>query len=444
MAIALLAASTLAHADGKLDPGIKAFNAGKNDAAIKAFSGLLGSGGVSGADLARTYYFRGLSYAKTKKHAQAISDLTQALWLKGLSAEESNAALEARAGAYQAAGLGERARADLVRVGKAVLASATTAASSSAPSATASTTMSAETGTAASSWTSSTSPETVEAPALAVAPAPSAPAETGSTSIFGSGSMFGSLFSGGSSDGGSGSRPAGSVRDASGSEAGPVPIRPTKTATAPAAAAIPVAPAPEVSTTPSVATGSWEVASTEPIAPASAESGGWEVSPADTAAAPAPAPAAKAPKSSAGVGSLFEGLFSGFGSSSGSSESAPAPAATASVTPAAPSGTAKTVEPLPWQSEATGGSPAAAPTSRFRLQVGSLRDEAEASALASRIAAEQAGVLAGARTFVEPTVLGNMGTFYLVQVGPLPDERSSLKLCTQLKRNGVDCFLVEK
>jgi hypothetical protein len=38
--------------------------------------------------------------------------------------------------------------------------------------------------------------------------------------------------------------------------------------------------------------------------------------------------------------------------------------------------------------------------------------------------------------------MGNLGTFYRLQIGPFPDKVESLKVCNTLKRSGVDCFLV--
>ena len=73
-----------------------------------------------------------------------------------------------------------------------------------------------------------------------------------------------------------------------------------------------------------------------------------------------------------------------------------------------------------------------------------MRSEAEAKAVLDQIAAADSEALAGIGSFVEPSVLGNMGTFYQVQLGPFADERSSLKTCNRLRRSGVDCFLVAK
>jgi hypothetical protein len=57
--------------------------------------------------MAKALYYRGAAYRKTGKSAQAISDLTSAVWLKnGLSDADRAAAIEQRQAAYQEAGLG--------------------------------------------------------------------------------------------------------------------------------------------------------------------------------------------------------------------------------------------------------------------------------------------------------------------------------------------------
>jgi SPOR domain len=38
-------------------------------------------------------------------------------------------------------------------------------------------------------------------------------------------------------------------------------------------------------------------------------------------------------------------------------------------------------------------------------------------------------------------VLGNMGTFYAVHVGPVASAAAGEGLCKKLKGSGVDCFL---
>ncbi len=89
------------------EAGAKAFEAGKYGPAIQSLSTALSMGGLSSQQMAKALYYRGAAYRKTGKSAQAISDLTSAVWLKnGLSDADRAAAMEQRQAAYQEAGLG--------------------------------------------------------------------------------------------------------------------------------------------------------------------------------------------------------------------------------------------------------------------------------------------------------------------------------------------------
>ena len=90
---------------------------GKHRDAAIAVTKVLNSGTLSPADTARGFYLRGASYAKTNKHPQAISDLTNAIWLNGLSKQERVEAYRLRATAYQATGNQSKAAADLKKAG---------------------------------------------------------------------------------------------------------------------------------------------------------------------------------------------------------------------------------------------------------------------------------------------------------------------------------------
>jgi tetratricopeptide (TPR) repeat protein len=92
--------------------------------------------------------------------------------------------------------------------------------------------------------------------------------------------------------------------------------------------------------------------------------------------------------------------------------------------------TASLTDPMP---SAGGGN--------YRLQLSPTRSEAEAKELWQKVA-KQNQQLAGLEPRIEKTDMGNLGTFYRLQIGPFPDKAESLKLCNALKRSGVDCFLV--
>ncbi len=132
------------------------------------------------------------------------------------------------------------------------------------------------------------------------------------------------------------------------------------------------------------------------------------------------------------VGSFFEGLFSGNqpADATGSAiQAAPQPAAqevqVAAIEPAA--------QPV---NEAT-------PAGRYRAQIATVRSPEEAQIIARRMQTERKALLGDRRADVEPVVLGNMGTFYAVMVGPFADERASEKFCGKLQGEGFDCFVAE-
>jgi hypothetical protein len=141
-----------------------------------------------------------------------------------------------------------------------------------------------------------------------------------------------------------------------------------------------------------------------------------------------------------------------WGSVRGSSnEAEPAPA------PAPPPAPSAASVPSAWttQTQAEGGAApgtrvaTASPTvpvpsgggGNYLLQLSPTRSEAEANALWKTVAKQNAQ-LAGLQPRIEKTDMGDLGTFYRLQIGPFPDKAESLKLCNALKRSGVDCFLV--
>lgn len=114
-ALPVLAQTAPAEGSKKSDPadarkdvinGVKAFEKGKMEEAIELLTKGLKSGGLASADTAKALYYRGLANRRSGKPAQAISDLTSALWLKeGLTEAERKKALENRSAAYAEAGL---------------------------------------------------------------------------------------------------------------------------------------------------------------------------------------------------------------------------------------------------------------------------------------------------------------------------------------------------
>lgn len=94
--------------------GLKSYEAGKFAPAAQSLTVAVQSGGLSSQDMAKALYYRGVAYRKEGKSAQAIADLTSAIWLKnGLSGPERSDAEENRAAAYREAGVAEGANSPL-------------------------------------------------------------------------------------------------------------------------------------------------------------------------------------------------------------------------------------------------------------------------------------------------------------------------------------------
>lgn len=322
-----------------LEAGIKSYEIGKLEPAVQQLTSAL-AGGLPSQQMARALYYRGLAFRKQAKPAQAISDLTSAIWLKGglADAERANA-IESRAAAYREAGLGDPAPI-------AADASRTAAAPAATPAAAPGTGWQA--ATAASG---ATSPRLSAAAAAAQTDAPSAPPAPSAGSA-GVGSFFSGLFGGSSTA----------------SSATPAP-----------------------STTASTRAGSAPVTATSSWGDATSVAGAKGRIAAPAAVAPAPAPNAKV--------------------------AAAAPAA--AVAPAAP-----------------------AYKGKYRLQVAAVRSRAEADALAQKLKQAHGTAIGGREPAIEQSVIGAMGTFYRVRVGPYADANEPRQLCARIKPDGFDCLVV--
>lgn len=96
-------------ADDILAKAIERYQAGEVQPAIGGINAAL-RGRLSGAQLAKAYYYRGLAHRKLGEPGQAITDLTQALEYGGLSDAERSDAKENLQVAYQEAGISENER----------------------------------------------------------------------------------------------------------------------------------------------------------------------------------------------------------------------------------------------------------------------------------------------------------------------------------------------
>src|SRR5262249_8082568 len=94
------------EAERAIDAAFEQLEAGKSAEAAHALTRVINGGGLPPAIMAKALLYRGIAYRQLKKPAQAIADLTGALWLKGgLSEADRGDALKQRVAAYQEAGL---------------------------------------------------------------------------------------------------------------------------------------------------------------------------------------------------------------------------------------------------------------------------------------------------------------------------------------------------
>jgi hypothetical protein len=183
------------------EAGAKAFEAGKLGEAAQAMSTALAAGGLTSAQMAKALYYRGVAYRKEGKTAQAISDLTAAIWLKnGLSDADRAAAIDSRQGAYREAGLESPTEPAPFDPDKTVAATTTKPVAGGWETATAGSSESP-----APVVSSPAPPIVAAAPAdsgvptsLSAMPPDSSPTTSSGASLGGVGSFFNNLFSGGS------------------------------------------------------------------------------------------------------------------------------------------------------------------------------------------------------------------------------------------------------
>lgn len=96
------------EAQRAIEAAVQFLQAGKAEQAAQSLTATLSGGNLPPALMAKALYTRGVANRQLKKPAQAISDLTSALWLKGGLGEVDRAdAMQQRAAAYSDAGLGD-------------------------------------------------------------------------------------------------------------------------------------------------------------------------------------------------------------------------------------------------------------------------------------------------------------------------------------------------
>lgn len=110
------AKSEASSAQRHVESGVSALDAGRNDAAVASFTSALTAGSLPPEQTARALSLRGAAYRRQGKPAQAIADLTSALWMSnGLSATQRADALRERSIAYREAGMPDQSEADAVK-----------------------------------------------------------------------------------------------------------------------------------------------------------------------------------------------------------------------------------------------------------------------------------------------------------------------------------------
>lgn len=445
--------------------GSKAFEAGDMAGAEQQLSVALAGGGLPNAQMARALYLRGAASRRLGKPAQAISDLTTAVWLKGgLSDTDKAKATEERQLAYREAGLGDTPP----PIGAAPLDQSTKSASSAAAA--------PKTGTQVVQVTEQSFWSNFSMPSLPSLTGSSQPTQTAQAPVQAQEqSSFWSFLSPGSSQ---------------------------SNETQAAAPALGIAPASDGAQTgvPGSLTGSgasivptsWETqtaaSSSEVAAPAYAPQASSYAPqpPPDTGLNPMASASAETPSSTsavsnplAGTGTAVSNFFgSMFGSgSSAPSEGTPSPVMTGSTEqpphwgaettvvtaqtssmvqrgPDSPPPPSSADEPLPWgaaSGSAASATPAAAPVKvaavaggagKYKLQVAAVRSREEAERLAQTLTGYQP-VRDGAVTpEIDEAVIGSMGTFYRVRLGPYADAKEPNQLCKTLKPQGFDCLVV--
>ncbi len=96
------------------------------------------------------------------------------------------------------------------------------------------------------------------------------------------------------------------------------------------------------------------------------------------------------------------------------------------------------------KTSATDAAPVArsTPSGKFKLQVAAVRTRSEAEALAGLVVGRHAEQLAGRKPEVDETIIGSMGTFYRVRLGPYANADEPEHLCVALRSDGFDCLVV--
>ena len=423
-----------------LRAGQDALANGKYQAAAGHFGKALRSNELSDAQVARALYLRGTAYQQGGRPAQAIADITSALYIPGLSSADRAKAYLSRGKAYEAVGMGSLAKSDIARARNGGVSERQVARSSAAPQSSGG-----------------------NVPAFATSVEPSGARSTAP-------SFSTSVNSGRSRE----TVPTFATRAVSGSTRSSAPSFETQT-TAPSASTKRKQTASLNRRTSRSDTQEDQIPQFRTsILP---QENAPKKSPPAPNASPASAPpasgkqAAPEPEKQSGgrVSRFFGGIRSRVSRGDDKKQTAPAPAP-APTPPAAStttrwnqttrearapqpswdsqvSGPAQQARSAPQQRPAPRPIPQAAPASGaggYRIQLAALKSDAEAQATWKRLQAKHGSLLGSYQPNIVRSELGGLGTFYRVQLGPFPDKASTQQLCKNFKAGGLDCFLLSQ
>jgi len=391
--------------------GVKAFDNGKVSSAVTSLSAALRQGGLPPKQMAKALFYRGSAYRKQKKPAQAISDLTSAIWIKGgLSDGDRLAATEQRKAAYKEAGLGTKVPQGLqpgASVPSTAVATQVPVTSRTAAKAITAPVTSAASGTATSAWTTTAGKASQVTTKVAKVTAPPQPTS----------SPFSALTPPITPT------PPTSTTVSALPKGGAAPSAPTGTDVSSPVSNIGSSISQGVSSVGSFFGNMFSSNTPTPTAPPTA---GTQIATSSTArapqlsAVPQATPSRTAPEVTQGWGSATK----------------PTARPTAAARPVQTAALKRTAAP-PQRPRTP-----AAKTGKFRLQVAAVRSEAKAQQVVAQLKSKYANELAGAKPEIDATAIGNMGTFYRVRVGPYVDTKTPRGLCARLKPDGFDCLIV--
>ena len=397
-----------------LSAGEAALAKGDFQAAKRHFAKALRSNDLTDAQVAKALYQRGVANERTDRPAQAIADITSALFLPALTAPDRAKAYLSRGRAYEAVGMNDLARADISRA-KSGGVSQQQVARANQPV-----------------------PSGAGGPAFATSIQPAGSRSSGpsfNTTIEPAGSRTSSQ---------SFSTRANAPSSTSGRQR--VATFETRTRTTPGGGE----PIPRFRTTIMPQSATTTAASRNKPSTSGAVNSNWNTS----ASGLQPAPKEE---SSSKVGKFFGNVWS---KATGGDDKKKTTTAAPATTPAVPQWnqtTSVASAPQPsWNAQVSSPVQASRPTTPartiqpaaasggqgYRIQLAALRSDGEAQATWKHLQAKHGKFLGARKPNIVKTELGGLGTFYRVQLGPFADKTSSQQLCNDFKRGGLDCFLL--